>query len=205
MRGDVEGGASVVLGLLSEEPLYGYDLLERFRALFMGFLGRDRQGVRLSGASPVGARRTDHGALARRTGGARSPRVPDHEGGPRAVDARPRGTRRGAGTVRDGRRLALGSVHLLSATDARKAVDAREVAIRDLLDAHQDASAAITADKGPGRTVSRSLTSNDRSRWRRPNSRGSRLPGGDRLDPPIGSVMVDEHTDQRTCGVGDRG
>ena len=27
----------VVLGLLAEEPLYGYDLLERFRTRSMGF------------------------------------------------------------------------------------------------------------------------------------------------------------------------
>jgi hypothetical protein len=53
--------------------------------------------------------------------------------------------------------LALGFAHLLSATDARKAVDERETAVRDLLDAIKTERARISADKGPGRSVSTAM------------------------------------------------
>ncbi len=147
----------VVLGLLSEEPLYGYDLLERFRARSMGFW------VEIGKASVYQVlRRLERDGLI--TGRSQDgPEGPDRRVYRITKAGRERLTRglvEHAGALEpyetDGG-LALGFVHLLSATDARKAVDAREVAIRDLLDAIRTERARITADKGPGRTVSTSM------------------------------------------------
>src|SRR5712692_9166232 len=125
----------VVLGLLAEEPLYGYDLLERFRARSMGFwvevgkasvyqvLRRLERDALVSGRSQEGPEGPDRRVYRitragrdRLTAGL-SERFSTR--GPYETDA-------GA---------ALGFAHLLSAVGARKAVDAREAAIRDLLDA----------------------------------------------------------------------
>jgi DNA-binding PadR family transcriptional regulator len=53
--------------------------------------------------------------------------------------------------------VALGFVHLLSATEARKAADARETAVRDLLDAVKTERSRTAADRGAGRTVSTAM------------------------------------------------
>ena len=53
--------------------------------------------------------------------------------------------------------LALGFVHLLSASDARKVVDERETAVRDLLDALKTERTRTAAEKGAGRTVSTAM------------------------------------------------
>ncbi len=124
----------VVLGLLAEEQLYGYELLERFRARSMGFwveVGRasvyqalhrlERDGL-ISGKSQEGTdgpdrrvfRITRAGRERLRAGlaerfGAQAPYETD------------------AGT-------ALGFVQILPAADARRAADARGSALRDLLD-----------------------------------------------------------------------
>ena len=50
--------------------------------------------------------------------------------------------------------LALGFVHLLSAADARKAVDARERAVLDLLADVKAERSRTTGDRGSSRTVS---------------------------------------------------
>ena len=51
----------------------------------------------------------------------------------------------------------LGFAHLLSANDARKAVDARETAVRDLVDAIKSERARASSDKGAGRMVSSAM------------------------------------------------
>jgi hypothetical protein len=53
--------------------------------------------------------------------------------------------------------LALGFAHLLSPVEARKAVDAREAAIRDLLDAIGTERHRTATDTGVGRVVSSAM------------------------------------------------
>ena len=147
----------VVLGLLAEEPLYGYDLLERFRTRSMGFW------VEIGKASvyQVLRRLERDGSVVGRS-----------QDGPEGPDRRVyRITRAGRDRLEEGLSdrvgslepyetaggLALGFAHLLSATDARKAVDERETAVRDLLDAIKTERARISADKGPGRSVSTAM------------------------------------------------
>jgi len=125
----------VVLGLLAEEPMHGYDLLERFRARSMGFW------VEVGKASVY---QTLHRLEAR---GQITGRAQDGREGP---DRRVyRVTRTGRARLADGLAerfgalapyetdggLALGFADRLSVADARKAVAARELAVRDLLDA----------------------------------------------------------------------
>ncbi|MGZ5297675.1 MAG: PadR family transcriptional regulator [Actinomycetota bacterium] len=147
----------VVLGLLAEEPLYGYDLLERFRTRSMGFW------VEIGKASVYQAlRRLEREGLI-------SGRAQD---GPEGPDRRVyRISKAGRDRLRGGLSeriaslepyetdggLALGFAHLLSASDARRAVDARETAVRDLLDAIKTERVRVSADKGPGRVVSTAM------------------------------------------------
>jgi DNA-binding PadR family transcriptional regulator len=53
--------------------------------------------------------------------------------------------------------VALGFAHLLPATEARRIVDARELAVRDLLDAIRTERARTSADRGPGRLVANAM------------------------------------------------
>ncbi|HEY7667342.1 MAG TPA: helix-turn-helix transcriptional regulator [Actinomycetota bacterium] len=143
----------VVLGLLAEEPMHGYDVIERARARGMGSwaevgkasvyqaLHRLERAGAISGRAQEGAegpdrrvyRITGTGRRRLRTGLAeRFERLAPYE--------------------TDGG-LALGFVHLLPAADARRAVDARERAVRDLLDAVTSERARATDDRGAGRAV----------------------------------------------------
>lgn len=147
----------VVLGLLAEEPLYGYDLLERFRSRSMGFwVEVGKASVyqtlrRLERDGSIGGRSQD------------GPEGPDRRVYriTRAGRERlKRGVAERAATLQpyetDGG-LALGFVHLLSAADARQAVDERETAVRDLLDAIKTERVRVAADKGAGRSVSTAM------------------------------------------------
>jgi DNA-binding PadR family transcriptional regulator len=143
----------IVLGLLAEGPMHGYDLLERARTRGMGswaevgkasiyqalhrlersgaILGRaqegpegpDRRVFRITGAG----RRRLRAGLDERFG---TPAPYETDGG-----------------------LALGFVHLLPAAEARRALDARERAVRDLLDAIELERARATEDRAAGRAV----------------------------------------------------
>lgn len=147
----------VVLGLLAEEPMYGYDLLERFRTRSMGFW------VEVGKASVYQVlRRLERDGLI-------SGRSQD---GPEGPDRRVyRITRAGRDRLNSGLSerfgalepyetgagVALGFVHLLTATGARKAADTRETAVRDLLDAVKTERSRMGADRGAGRTVSTAM------------------------------------------------
>ncbi len=147
----------VVLGLLAEEPLYGYDLLERFRARSMGFwveVGKasvyqvlrrlEREGS-IGGRSQEGPEGPDRRVYRiTRTGRARLTAGLEE----RFAGLEPYETDAG---------LAFGFAHLLSATQARKAVDARETAVRDLLDAVKTERARAATDRGAGRSVSNAM------------------------------------------------
>jgi DNA-binding PadR family transcriptional regulator len=147
----------VVLGLLAEEAMHGYDLLERFRQRSMGFwveigkasvyqalarlerkgsiAGRDRQSVsgpdrRVYRITRSGRARLDAG-LAERFG-VLAPYEDE------------------AGT-------ALGFADLLSAGEVRAALDARERSVSDLLEAVRGERAKALAGRGRGRIVGDAL------------------------------------------------
>jgi DNA-binding PadR family transcriptional regulator len=142
----------VVLGLLAEEPMYGYDLLERFRARSMGFW------VEVGKASVYQAlRRLEReGSINGRS-----------QAGPEGPDRRVyRITRAGRDRLMSGLServsslepyetdggLALGFAHLLSASDARKAVDAIKTE-----------RGRVSADRGSGRAVSTAMLNRQES------------------------------------------
>jgi DNA-binding PadR family transcriptional regulator len=143
----------VVLGLLAEGPMHGYDLLERARARGMG------SWVEVAKASIYQAlhRLERAGAIAGRA--QEGPEGPDRRVY-RITGAGRRRLRAGLderfGALQpyetDGG-LALGFVHLLPAADARRALDARERAVRDLLDTIGLERARRTDARGAGRTV----------------------------------------------------
>ena len=145
---------TVVLGLLAERPMHGYDLLERFRQRGMGFW------TELSRASVYQVlKRLEREGLV--TG-----RSLEGRGGP---DRRVfRITRAGRERLSDGvaemsavlepfetdAGIALGFAHLVPAASAKAAIEARERSLRDLLDAVRtelDRSAGL---RDRGRTVS---------------------------------------------------
>ena len=147
----------VVLGLLAETPLHGYDLLERFRSRSMGFwveVGKasvyqalkrlDREGS-ISGKAQEG----DEGPDRRVYRITRAGRDRLRRGlAERFASLQPYETDAG---------LALGFVHLLSPTDARKAADARERSVRDLLEAVSTELARTVSGPGPARAVSTAM------------------------------------------------
>jgi DNA-binding PadR family transcriptional regulator len=147
----------VVLGLLAEEPLYGYELIERFRARGMGrWTEVGRASVyqalqRLEGAGLVSGR--DEGGT---------------EGPDRRVYriTRPGRDRLGAGLrerfgedagYRSDPFVAMGLAYALPTSDARAGVDAREAALRALLDGVDADRARLKGVKGPANTAARRM------------------------------------------------
>ena len=143
----------VILGLLAEEPLYGYELLERFRvrslefwvevgkaSVYQGLRRLERDGL-VSGKSQEGTEGPDRrvyrisrtgrdrlraGLLERFSGSA-----------PYELEAD----------------LALGFSHLLSADEVRRGVMAREEGLAALRKAIADERSRAATDRGPGRPV----------------------------------------------------
>jgi PadR family transcriptional regulator PadR len=147
----------VVLGLLAEEPMHGYDLLDRFRERSMGFwveigkasvyqalarlerkgrvAGRDRDGIagpdrRVFRITRTGRARLDAGLIER-----------FGDLAPYEAEAS----------------TALGFAHLLSAGKAREAANSRERSIADLLDAVRTERTRVSSDRGVGRAVANAL------------------------------------------------
>ena len=142
-----------VLACLAEEPLHGYDLLERMRARGMGLwaeVGKasvyqalqrlEKQGL-ITGKDQEGTEGPDR----------RVYRIA------RAGRARLRAglvERFGAvAPFETGAGLALGFVHLLSEAEARRALDTRERALHGLVDAVRQERARAGADTSVGRAV----------------------------------------------------
>jgi PadR family transcriptional regulator len=147
----------VVLGLLAEEPLYGYDLLERFRARSMGFWAE----VGKASVYQALRRLEREGSITGRS--QEGPEGPDRRVYRISRSGRARliaGLEERFGILEPyetGAGLAFGFAHLLSPTQARKAVDARETAVRDLLDAVRTERARAADDRGAGRAVSNAM------------------------------------------------
>ena len=147
----------VVLGLLAEEPMYGYDLLERFRERSMGFW------TELSRASAyqVLKRLERDGSIAGRAQEGR-------EGPDRRVfritragrDRLAEGASEMAGALvpfDTGAGVALGFGHALTASTARSAAGAREQALRDLLDAVRTEIDRTADERDAGRSISTAM------------------------------------------------
>jgi DNA-binding PadR family transcriptional regulator len=147
----------VVLGLLDEEPLYGYQVLQRFRDRSMGFwveIGRasvyqSLQRLEREGSIVGRAQEGDEGPDRRvfrltKAGSARLRAALEERFGRLAPFEDEAGT-------------ALGFIHLLSTGDARAALDARERAVRDLLDALTTERERIVSVKGPERGVAAAM------------------------------------------------
>jgi DNA-binding PadR family transcriptional regulator len=148
----------VALGLLADEPMHGYDLLERFRERSMGFwVEVGRASVyqtlhRLEARGQVAGRAQDgrEGPDRRVYRITRAGRVRLAEGlAERFGELAPYETEAG---------LALGFLDRLSVAEAKAAVADRERAVRDLLDALTDERArAQGVSVGPGRVLSDAL------------------------------------------------
>ena len=163
----------VVLGLLADEPMHGYDLLERFRTRSMGFW------VEVGKASvyQVLKRLEREGSIAGKT-----------QEGTDGPDRRVyRLTRQGRQRLSAGLAerwsalapyetdagVALGFAHLVPAGEARTAIDDRARSVSDLLDAVRTELIGPRPTRGAeGRSPTPCSTSRRRSP--KPNSRGSR-------------------------------
>lgn len=147
----------VVLGLLAEGPLHGYDLLERFRARSMGHwveVGKasvyqtlqrlERRGL-VGGRAQEGTEGPDRRVYRITRAGRDRLRGGIVEG------------LGGSEPYASGAEAALGFAHLLPASEFRRAADARERAIRDLVEAVKAERARTAAERGPVRTVSNAM------------------------------------------------
>lgn len=146
-----------MLGLLAEDSLYGYGLLERFRDRSMGFwvevgkasvyqaLARLERNGLVSGRDQEGREGPDRRVFRLTKAG----RDRLEEGlAERFGELEPYET--GAGT-------ALGFLQALSVPDAKKAVDARERAIRDFLAAIAAERSRTTGEGGAERSLATAL------------------------------------------------
>ncbi len=143
----------LILGLLSEEPLYGYELLERFRTRSVGFWAE------------VGKASVYQGLRRLEREGFVSGRAQE---GPEGPDRRVyRITRPGRDRLREGltesfggtgpyeigSNLALGFAHLLSGEDVRRGLAAREQALAAFRKSIASERARAAAERGPGRAI----------------------------------------------------
>ena len=142
-----------VLACLAEGPLHGYDLLERMKARSMDLwaeVGKasvyqalrrlERQGL-VAGKDQEGTGGPDRHVYRITRAGRDRLRAGLVE---RFGAAAPYET--GAG-------LALGFVHLLSAAEARRALEARERGLHDLMEAAQTQRGVTRSEGGAGRAV----------------------------------------------------
>jgi DNA-binding PadR family transcriptional regulator len=144
----------VVLGLLEEGPVHGYDLLERFRDRSMGFwvevgkasvyqtLRRLELGGFVAGRAQDGTDGPDRRVFRITVAGRRRLREDAAE---LAMELAPFET--GAGT-------AMGIVSALPAADAKVVADAREQTLRDLLEGITAERSRHAAERGPARAIS---------------------------------------------------
>ena len=153
----------VVLGLLAGEPMYGYELLDRFRARSMGFWTEVGKASvyqtlhRLEARGLVTGRSQDgrEGPDRRVYRIARAGRARLAEGlEERFGELAPYETEAG---------LALGFTDLLSAPQAKAAVAARELAVRDLLDALAAERERTAGEDRPGRVLSQAMLDRQRA------------------------------------------
>ena len=149
----------VVLGLLAEGPMHGYDLIERFRARSMGFwaelsrasvyqvLKRLERDGHVSGKAQDGREGPDRRVF-RLTKSGRD-RLTEA-----VVDAAASLT-----PFESAPDVALSFAHVVPASMAKAAADARERSVRDLLDAVRTELGRTADDRDAGRVVSAAMLS----------------------------------------------
>ncbi len=147
----------IVLGLLSEEPLYGYQLLERYRSRAMEHwaeAGRasvyqslhrlDRDGL-VSGRAQRGqegpGRRVFRITRSGRDRLRQALRERFPAGGPHPADSG----------------LPFGFAHVLSAEEVRRGIAARDAALRERVGALREERARLQAARGPANVLARKL------------------------------------------------
>jgi len=146
-----------VLGLLAEEPLYGYDLLERFHTRSIGFwaeVGKasvyqtlrrlERRGL-ITGRAQSGIQGPDRRVFRITKAGRQRLRegLEERFGKPEPFETE-------AG-------LALGFSQLLTSAQSRRAVAARELALRGLIEGLRDERARAAGDRSLPRAVSNAM------------------------------------------------
>jgi DNA-binding PadR family transcriptional regulator len=143
----------VVLGFLTEGPRYGYELLERFRQRSMA------EWVEIGRASVYQAlgRLEETGAVsAQQQEGTEGPDRRVYRIARAGRDRLRRGLAErleGAGPYETDGGVALGFVHLLRPEEARRAISAREQALRARRDRLAEERRALTAVREPGASV----------------------------------------------------
>lgn len=148
---------TAVLGLLAEEPMHGYDLLERYRDRSMGFwteLSRasvyqvlkrlEREGL-ISGKAQEGREGPDRRVF----------RI-TRQGRDRLASAVAESAAALAPTESPAA-MALGFAHVVPASVAKGAADSRERTVRGLLDAVRAELARTASSRDPGRSVSTAM------------------------------------------------
>ena len=153
----------VVLGLLDEGPVHGYDLLERFRERSMGFwvevgkasvyqtLRRLERAGFVAGRAQEGTEGPDRRVFRITPAGRKRLREAAAE---IAMDLTPFETGAGA---------ALGIVNALPTAGARAVADAREQALRDLLEGIAAERSRHAAERGPARSISDAMLDRQRA------------------------------------------
>jgi DNA-binding PadR family transcriptional regulator len=147
----------VVLGLLAEGPLYGYELLDRFRRRAMG------EWVQVGKASVYQALRRldDSGCVsARQQEGAEGPDRRVYRIARAGRDRLRNGLQdrlKGSGPYETDAGVALGFVHLLRPEEARRAIAGREQAVRVRRDRLADERRVLAASSGSGAAVASRL------------------------------------------------
>jgi DNA-binding PadR family transcriptional regulator len=147
----------VVLGLLADESLYGYDLLERFRTCSLSFWAQvgkasvyqslqrlESRGL-VSGKAQDGAEGPDRRVFRITKAG----RDRLKEGLAERFDEQARFETEAG--------LALGFSYLLPPTELRKAVDARQRALHDSVNSLRTERARAAADRGAARATANAM------------------------------------------------
>ena len=147
----------VVLGLLAEEPLHGYELIERFRARALGrWTEAGRASVyqslqRLEDAGHVGGHDEEGaGAPDRRVYRITRP-------GRDRLRAGLRERLAGEASFRSDAAAALGQVHALPRDEAAAALDDHAGALRSLLHGAASDRARVAASPGPANAVAAAM------------------------------------------------
>ncbi|MEW6059020.1 MAG: PadR family transcriptional regulator [Actinomycetota bacterium] len=144
----------VILGLLAEEPLYGYELLERFRDRSMG------SWVEIGKASVYQALRRleEHGRVAGRAQeGAAGPARRVFRITRPGRDLLKTGLRErfaGTGPYETGAGLSLGFAHLVGLEDARLGISERAAALEAKREAIATERSRLSSGRGPARAAS---------------------------------------------------
>jgi DNA-binding PadR family transcriptional regulator len=147
----------VVLGMLAEQPLHGYELIERFRSRALG------RWTEVGRASVYQAlkRQEDAGLVSGKAqGGAGGPDRRVYRITRPGRDALRKGLLERFGTeagYRSDAAAAIGQIHALPPAEAKAALAKREAALHSLADGATADRARLQPSKGPANTIARRM------------------------------------------------